>query len=125
MSLVNSFPSWPIAVVDALAAKRTETPHGCGSCIHAAWMNPVDTAPGLKAPIEFSLGACRAGVQLERSKSGLRATQFCTSWNVVLGPSRALGARIDSESDGAGMRAAPAHPGLVDSRSPSLRPLFR
>lgn len=88
MSLVKSFPNWPIAVVDALAAKRDETPHGCGSCIHAAWLSPVDGSPGTKAPIEFSLGGCRAAIQLERGRSGLRTTTFCTSWNIPLGGQR-------------------------------------
>jgi hypothetical protein len=96
MSIVKSFPSWPIAIVDALAAKRDESPHGCGSCIHAAWMSPVDGSPGPKAPVEFSLGGCRAAVQLERGRSGLRATTFCTSWNVPLG-----GVRLGTSEMGA------------------------
>lgn len=125
MSLVKSFPSWPIAVVDALAAKRGETPNGCGSCIHAAWMSPVDSSPGAKGPVEFALGACRAAVQLERGRSGLRATTFCTSWNVALGPARAG----DTGARGADL-AKPVHrpiqgDGHGVSCSPSLSPLFR
>ena len=126
MSLVKSFPNWPIAVVDALAAKRGETAHGCGSCIHAVYASPVDNSPGSKAAVEFSLGACGAGVQLERGGRGLRASTFCTSWNVTLGSPRVGG----SDVSGAGLDK-PRHrplqgPGTPSvTCSPSLSPLFR
>lgn len=81
--------------------------------------------PGAKGPVEFALGACRAAVQLERGRSGLRATTFCTSWNVALGPARAS----DTGARGADL-AKPVHRPIQGgghgvSRSPSLSPLFR
>jgi hypothetical protein len=126
MSLVKSFPNWPIVVADALTAKRSETPHGCGSCIHAAWMSPVDNSPGAKAPVEFSLGACGAAVQLERGRAGLRATTFCTSWNMPL-----AGARAGTAETGVGdpgklrHHAMPGGEPRSSARSPSLGALLR
>ena len=95
------------------------------ACIHAAWMNPVDNSPGAKAPVEFALGACRAAVQLERGRAGLRANTFCTSRNVALGHA-GVG---ETAARGAGL-AKPVHrpiqgEGRGVSCSPSLSPLFR
>lgn len=126
MPLVKSFPSWPVAVVEALAAKRKETPHGCGSCIHAAWMSPVDNSPGTKAPIEFALGACRADIQLERGRSGLRATTFCTAWNSVLDDTRVTGSDTNSINTNKVLRPSAQSASSPDfQRDPSLARTLR
>lgn len=72
------------------------------------------------------VGRCGAAVQLERGRAGLRATTFCTSWNMPLAGARAGNAETGVDDPGKlRHRAMPGGEPRSSARSPSLGALLR
>lgn len=77
---------FPLAIQEALNKKMGETPHGCGGCAHAEWVNDET---------KFVVGVCRVGIKLEHeqmsgaddknwSMAGYTPSIYCTAQNVEI-----------------------------------------
>lgn len=80
--------NFPEKVRDRLHRTLADTPHGCGGCVHAEWIDR-----DLK---EFVVGVCRFGIKLQHvslndaenqknwSLAGHTPVDFCTAQNAKI-----------------------------------------